>query len=355
MERVKRIEKIKRILSIKSLDGILISRIENVRYLSGFTGDTAILLIGNDLRFLLTDGRYTLQAKEGVIGFKIIEIKKAVEGLADLLKSYHLKRIGFESDVITYDLYQDLTKRINFVEWIPIKEEIQSLRAIKEDKEILLIKEAAKMADDALKSIFHLIKPGAVEKDLSLALEFEIKKRADDIAFDIIVASGANSAMPHAVPSKKKIDKGDFIIIDFGAKYKGYHSDETVTFGIGFLDDNKKKIWQIVKDAQAFAFEVIKPNIEAKKVDETARNYIDSKGYGKYFSHGTGHGVGLAIHEYPYITSLESGILKENMVFTVEPGIYIPNLGGVRIEDTIVVTNDGFKVLTNYPKEVEII
>jgi Xaa-Pro aminopeptidase len=215
---------------------------------------------------------------------------------------------------------------------------------------------SADIASQALLGILDLIRPGVPEREVALGLEFAMKNAgADDKSFDFIVASGPRGALPHGKASDKKIQVGELVTLDFGAVYRGYHSDETVTVAVGTPDSRQKEIYSIVRDAHDKALEAVKPGISLKDLDGIARRYIEGKGYGNYFGHGLGHGVGLEVHEKPTVSFRSEQTAGEGMVFTIEPGIYIPDWGGVRIEDTVVVTQDGCRLLTSVPKELMIL
>ena len=354
--RKERINRIKRILRDDHLDGILITCLENVHYLSEFTGSDAALVMTETKEYFLTDSRYTTQARVEVSGFEIIEYKKKIEGLSDLIKDLGLRGIGFEPHNVTYGAYRELAEKVNGGELISINERVRNIRAVKDDEEIGRIKRAIDIASKSLRENIWRITPGTQEREIALELEFSMRRNnADNVAFDTIVASGGRSALPHGKPSEKRIGKGDAVIIDFGSRYRGYYSDETCTFFCEKLNRRQKEVYQIVKDAHDKAIASIRPGRKAMELDAIARGWIKEAGYGDYFGHGTGHGVGLAVHENPVIGPESKDVLEEGMVFTVEPGIYIPGWGGVRIEDMVLVTENGCEVLTGLSKEIEVI
>jgi Xaa-Pro aminopeptidase len=349
-----RISRVKRILRDDNVDGILITNLENVHYLSGFTGSDAALVMTETKGYFLTDSRYTTQAGEEVSGFEVIEYKKKIEGLSTLMKDLGLKGIGFESHDLTYQAHKELAEKVSDGELIPIDERVRNMRAAKDDEEVGRIKRAIDIASKSLRENVWRIMPGTQEREIALELEFSMRRNgADNIAFDTIVASGGRSALPHGKPSEKRVNKGDFVIIDFGARYQGYYSDETCTFFCGRPNRRQKEVYQIVKEAHDKAIGSIRPGMKAMEVDAIARNWIKDAGYGDYFGHGTGHGVGLAVHENPVIGPESEVVVREGMVFTIEPGIYVPGWGGVRIEDMILVTGNGCEVLTGLSKEIE--
>jgi Xaa-Pro aminopeptidase len=239
---------------------------------------------------------------------------------------------------------------------IPLEEELKNFRAEKDSKELALIRRAIDISSNAFLSLPKILKEGVLEREVALEMEFFMKRNgADAIGFDIIIASGKRSALPHGRASTKGIEKGDFILIDFGSEFQGYHSDQTRTLVCGNPSLEQQKIYRIVKEAHDRAIEKIRPGIPIGEVDTAAREYIRNQGYGDYFGHGTGHGIGLAVHEDPVVNSENKGLLQEGMVFTIEPGIYIPNWGGVRIEDMVFVTPQGAEVLTYLPGELNVV
>ncbi len=351
-----RLDAVKRAIKKTGIDSLLIFDIINVRYLTGFTGSSAFLFITNSNNTFITDFRYREQAQKEIKGWDIIiESGNRIQIINKLIKKTSSKITGFESS-IQYNFYRKLTKLETILR--DVDNIIERIRIIKENEEILKIKEAVKRAETAFLETKPFIHRGRSEKELALRLEENLKKQGcRSLPFDIIVASGPNSALPHAKPTDRKFQKGDMIIIDWGGEADGYFSDMTRTFLLkGGMDYRKKTaIYNIVLQASQKAISSVKPGIKSRKVDTIAREYIKGKGFGNYFGHGTGHGVGLQVHEEPRISWNQSIILKHNMVFTVEPGIYIPELGGVRIEDMVVVKEKGYEVLTQLPKKLEII
>lgn len=354
--RQERSNRIKRILRDDHLDGILITCLENVHYLSEFTGSDAALVMTETKEYFLTDSRYTTQAREEVSGFEIIEYQKKIEGLSGLINDLGLRGIGFEPHNVTYETYRELAEKVSAGELISIEERIRNIRTVKDDEELGRIKKAIDIASKSLRENIWRIKPGTQEREIALELEFSMRRNgAENVAFETVVASGGRSALPHGKASEKRIDKGDSVIIDFGSRYQGYYSDETRTFFCGKLNRRQEEVYQIVKDAHDKAIASIRPGRRAMELDAIARGWIKEAGYGDYFGHGTGHGVGLAVHENPVIGPESKDILEEGMVFTVEPGIYIPGWGGVRIEDMALVTENACEILTSLSKEIGVI
>ena len=354
--RRERINRMRGILGDDHLDGILITSLENVHYLSGFTGSDAVLVITEAKGYFLTDSRYTTQAREEVSGFELIEYKKKIEGLSDLMNDLGLRGIGFEPQHMTCQIHRDLAEKLSGSELISIDEKVRNFRAVKDGHELGLIRRAIDIAFKSLRETEGRIKPGVQERDIALELEFSMRRNgAENVAFDTIVVSGERSALPHGKPSRKRIRKGDSVIIDFGARYRGYYSDETCTFFCGKRNRRQEEVYRIVKEAHDKAIASVRPGMKAMEVDAIARGWIKDAGYEAYFGHGTGHGVGLAVHENPVIGPESRDVVEEGMVFTVEPGIYIPGWGGVRIEDMVLVRGDGCEVLTGLSKEIEVI
>jgi len=338
------------------LDGFLVTSPENVRYLSGFTGSDAALILTKDRKHFLTDSRYTTQAQGETHGYDIVKYVKKAEGIAEVVRECHLERLGFESQHMTYALYTDLTAKLHKTHLVPLDEEIRTARIRKDSTEIRYIRKAIAIAEKALLDNLHLIKPGITEKELVQEMQFEMTRLgAESLAFETIVASGHRGALPHGSASKRRFKKGDLIIIDFGARFNGYHSDQTCTLSLGPPTQEQRRVYSIVKEAHDRAILSIRPGVAFQEIDRTARQHIDEQGYGSRFGHGLGHGVGLAVHEEPRISFDSPGVIETGMVFTVEPGIYIPEWGGVRIEDMVLVKREGTEVLTQIDKELRIL
>lgn len=339
------------------LDGILFSSLDNIRYLCGFTGSDGVLVITQKDSFFLTDSRYWTQSEEEVKKSQIIHYRKKMEGIFSLLFDLQLRRIGFESAFFPFSAHQFLIEKLaSEAKLIPLEDEIKNIRAFKDTQELVLLRTAIEIASSAFLHILGRLKEGVIEREVALEMECFMKRNgAEALGFDIIIASGKRSALPHGRASGKQIEKGDFILIDFGLGFQGYHSDQTRTVVCGHPSSEQQKIYQIVKEAHDKAIEKIRPGIPICEVDGAARDHIRNQGYGEYFGHGTGHGIGLAVHEDPVVNSENKGLVQEGMVFTIEPGIYIPDGGGVRIEDMVFVTSHGAEVLTYLPRELKII
>lgn len=353
--RASRKAKIERLLTEANLDAFVFFDLANIRYLCDFSGTDGALIVSNKTDIFLSDSRYQAQAQQQVSAESIICYQKKLDGVVAELQQLGARRVGFESETLTVSSWQDLQKKSPAqMEWIPVGKPLKALRALKDKNEIALLEKAANLNKKAFDDIKPLLVPGARELDLALTLEFTLKRLGgEDKAFDFIIASGERGAMPHGVASDKIINRGDLVTIDFGTRVDGYHSDETVTVAVGDIDEKSRDIYDTVLAAHDRALEAVKPGIGIIDLDAVARGYITEQGYGQYFGHGLGHGVGLEIHEYPSVSPNSEGIIEEGMVITIEPGIYVPGLGGVRIEDTVVVTADGCRCLTQIPKQFQ--
>lgn len=346
----------------KKSEGFLVTNIINVSYLSGFTGSSGFIFVTGGGAVFVTDFRYKEQAERelsasGGDGWEvIIEKGDRLKIIGELVRRFGVRTLGFESGV-SYDFADRLGRCGAALK--PLRDTVEKLRKVKDAEEIRLIREAVVRAEDALRDIKPYLRCGKREKEIALRLEERLKKRGcNRIPFDIIVASGDNAAMPHARATFRKLCPGDLVVIDWGGEAGGYYSDMTRTFlmkgsssGGGLT--RKKEIYRHVLDANRRAVLTVRPGIESRTVDGAARDFIKKAGFGEYFGHGTGHGVGLEVHELPRVTWSKSEVLKQNMVFTVEPGIYIPGTGGVRIEDMVLVKPEGPEVLTRLPRTLE--
>lgn len=351
MTFTERQQRARALLAEHDLDALLFCARENLRYLCGFTGsDGALLLIGGESVFL-TDSRYTTQAREQVSATRVDEYRLQAEGIAISLRESGARRIGFESS-LSYGKVSDLRAKGDAAwEWFPLGEALETLRLVKSADELVAIEAAAALNAAAFAEIESLIRPGTVERDLALALEFALKRRgAEEKAFDFIVASGPRGALPHGVAGERQLAVGELVTIDFGCRVDGYHSDETITVALGNVKGELRRVFDTVLAAHDLALAAVAPGVPLVELDRIARGHIDTAGYGSCFGHGLGHGVGLEIHEAPTLSMRSKAMVQEGMVFTIEPGIYLPGVGGVRIEDTVVATSTGARVLTRIPK-----
>lgn len=350
---MEKIEKLRALMEKKKLDAFIVTSAQNRRYISGFTGSAGLLIITKSKQLFITDFRYMEQATEQAPDFEIIEHKQSIiqEAAAQLLKE-GAQQAGFEHEDVTFALYQQFQNAVN-ADLIPASGLIEELRLIKSEAELAIIKTAAEIADAAYTHILTFVKPGMKEIEVSNELEFFMRKQgATQSSFDTIVASGYRSALPHGVASDKEIQKGELVTLDYGALYNGYCSDITRTFAVGEISDKLREIYDIVLEANLRGVAGVKPGITGKEADALTRDYINEKGYGQYFGHSTGHGLGMDVHESPALSFRSDTVLKPGMVVTVEPGIYIPEVGGCRIEDDLVLTADGSERLTFSTKDL---
>ncbi len=351
-----RMERLMKCMEEQKTEGILVSDGCNMRYLSGFSGATGYLYISGKQQVILTDSRYTTQAKEESKGFEVLEISQGAgypELIAGLIRDDGIGSLGFEDDVMIYSETVRLQKALPPVQWKPLGAALNDLRVIKSQEELEYIAMAEHIGDVAFSHILEILRPGMTELEVAVELESCMKRNgADSLAFDTIVASGYHSAMPHATPSEKKLENGDFVTMDYGCRYKGYCSDMTRTVVIGHASEQQKEIYGIVLEAQTAALSKVRAGLTGAEIDKIARDIIRNAGYGDYFGHGLGHSVGLFIHEEPRLSPTGTAVLRAGMTETVEPGIYVPGVGGVRIEDLVAVTEDGCRNLTFSPKNL---
>jgi len=348
----KRIHNLRTLLREKGLDGLLLYKPENRRYASNFTGSTGYVLVTKEDAKFITDFRYLEQASTQCVGYDVIEINNR-KTITDVLNDFRIGKLGVEEDFMTYGQYINFSDKLVKTELVPLDGMLVKLRSVKTTEEVKYIEQAAVVADKAFNHILHFVKPGMSELEIGLELEFFMKKTgASKLSFDSIVASGKRSSLPHGVATEKIVEVGDMITLDFGCIYNGYCSDMTRTFVLGKANDKQKEIYSVVLEAQIASLESVKPGITGAELDEIARDIISKKGYGKYFGHGLGHGVGLEVHELPHINVRGNVPMEPGMIITIEPGVYIPDFGGVRIEDLVLVTNNGYKVLSKSTKDL---
>ena len=350
-----RLERMRQQMLKETIDAYVVIRPENGRYLSGFSGGEATLFITSEKAFLLTDFRYIEQAKAQAPEFEVIMTgHDHFAFLAEI--GQNAQRVGFEGDFITYVDFGRLKDNFLQAELLSLPNLVSHLRSVKDKSEIELIRQAVRIADDAFTNVLQSIEIGQTEEEIGLNLELSMRRAgASGGSFEFIVASGVRSAMPHGTASSKRIQFGEFLTMDFGAIYQGYCSDITRTVFLGDPKEKHREVYETVLAAQRAGIKAVAPGRTGKEVDAVARNLIVEAGYGDYFGHGLGHSVGLAIHEGPNLSVREERVLEPGMVITVEPGIYIPDWGGVRIEDIILVTENGCEVLTQAPKEFMIL
>ncbi|MEE9912169.1 MAG: Xaa-Pro peptidase family protein [Deltaproteobacteria bacterium] len=348
-----RIPDVRRNFLKDQVDGIIFFCMSNIRFLSGFTGSDGILILSSDSACLLVDGRYTTQAAHEVRRIPVIQYQNKIQEIEQVVKQLGLKKIGFESAFINVEMYNELIRKFkNKAKFVPLGEELRLLRACKDRSEIDAMKKAATIASAAVSSLAREIRPGWTEQEVALQLEITARRSgAEQLAFETIVASGEHTALPHAKPTHRKIGYGDFVVIDFGVRYEGYCSDETCTFAIGELTADQKNAYRAVLRAHDEAIAVIRAGIAAADVDALVRRILGDK-YSRYFVHGTGHGVGLEVHEAPRLAPNSQDVLASGMVVTVEPGLYFPGLWGIRIEDTVLVKKNSCEIITKMNKKL---
>ncbi len=353
-------ERIKRLLQSmeeQEIDGFLVSSKSNVTYLSKFSGDSSLLLVTPKRTLLLTDGRYTEQAAGECFGeiqiFSWINNERyGIKTYQHLTNELSIKRLGIEGHMMSVSTYKMLDEGLENVELVSMEGVVERLRQIKDQSEIASIRKACEISVEALKKTMPFIKPGISEIELTATLEYNLKIcGAENLSFDTIVLSGSRTSLLHGKPGEKKLETGDYVLFDFGALYNGYHADISRTFVLGNPDEEQKELYQVIQQAQMNAVKSIKSGISGIVPDDKVREVIPEK-YISFYYPGMGHGVGLDIHEEPFIRQGTASGIEKNMVLTIEPGIYIPKKYGIRIEDTLLVTDDSFELLTDYPREL---
>lgn len=347
-----RLTRLRESLVAQGLEALLISQPENRRYLSGFTGSSGWLLISAERSILATDFRYYEQVGREAPAFELAQIKTTFSKLLpDLLAGMGVRRLGFESQHVTVDELDTWRQATEGVEWVPCKGLVEALRAVKEEPEVEALRRSVALTDAAFAHLMEVIRPGMTEQQAAWEIESYMRSHgANKVAFDLIVAAGPNGALPHARASDRIVQPGEPIVIDIGCVVDGYCSDMTRTVCLGEPDPRYVAVWELVLHAQEAAKAAIRAGVPAVEVDGAARSLIAEAGYGEHFGHGLGHGVGLAVHESPKASPLSEDVLQAGMSLTVEPGIYLPGEFGVRIEDLVIVREEGAETLTNTPK-----
>jgi Xaa-Pro aminopeptidase len=349
-----RLRKVRDELAAGKLDALIVTDNLNVRYLSGFTGTYGVLLTTLESAYLVTDARYAEQASQECpdVCLELVENAwmPATEALIDRL---NLRRIGFEGHALSYENWHELQEAMSSRELVSVEDPVGRIRMAKEPSELSAIREAVRIADAVYERISGFLSPGLQEREVAAEIDYALRKMgAEGEAFDTLVASGARSALPHGKPTVRRIAQGELILLDFGARFQGYHSDITRTVVMGAPDSRQEEIYGIVLEAQSKAIEAIRPGLEGREVDAVARECIAKKGYGQYFGYGLGHGLGLSVHDRRILGRRSEIVLATGMVVTVEPGIHIPGWGGIRIEDDVLITESGAEVLTQSPKKL---
>ena len=352
MNTVRRLRQLRGAIKRRGLDGLIVSNIINVRYLSGFSGSEGMMLVSDERGILIIDSRYIEQVKDECKEVEVIErrlgLVKTVSNLARRLK---LRVLGFEAESLAYSGYEELRSAPGRSKLMPTKGVVERLREIKDEEELANLRRALDIGETAFRRFKGELRPGMTEKQLADRLELAMKKGgAAGPAFRTIVASGERSALPHAPLTETRVGKDGAVLVDWGASWHGYNSDLTRVLFLNRISARARKIYSIVLDAQKRAIDTIKGGVRVRDVDVAARAYIEKKGYGERFGHGLGHGIGLEVHEGPKVNRANRRLLKDGMVITVEPGIYLPDWGGVRIEDMVLVKEDGCEVLSRVSK-----
>jgi Xaa-Pro aminopeptidase len=340
-------------LAERELDRMLVTDLTNVRYLTGFTGTNGACVCGPGVRFFLTDFRYTERAAAEVEGWETVTITGDwLKGVAERLEG----RVGFEDDQMSVRLLGKLKEKLaEGTEMVAAGGRVEELRRVKDEGELAAIAEASKLADEVWRRTLEQGLAGRREREVARAAEARIRELGGDPSFPAIVAAGPNGALPHAEPGEREIGRGELVVFDMGAQVDGYCSDGTRTFATGELGEEAREVYEVVRAAQAAALEAIRAGVKGEDVDNAARKLINGAGHGEHFGHALGHGVGLEVHEGPRLSQRSEDVLAPGEVVTVEPGVYLPGKLGVRIEDLVVVTEDGLRNLSALPKELQLV
>ncbi len=348
-----RLERLVNHLSEINVKRFVVTNMSNIRYLSGFSGSTAGMIVGDGIAVLITDFRYKEQAEQEVEkGIEVkVDTRDVITVVCDMLNGFE-GNTGFESAYLSYQAYLKIRQKVKG-DLVAIEDAVERFRRVKDQSEIECIEKAVRIADEVFDDIIGELRPGATEVEIAGRLDYMLRMKSGEVpAFDTIVACGEHASLPHARPGFRRVASGDMVKMDFGAIWQGYRSDLTRTVVVGKPSEKLREIYQIVLEANQKAIEGIRPGLRACEVDGLARGVIEKAGYGENFGHSLGHGVGLDVHESPRLSSKNEQYLEPGNVLTIEPGIYIPGWGGVRIEDMVVVTEDGCKVLTAAPKNL---
>ena len=353
----KRLDSLKAIMKDKGYNSFYIANITNVRYLSGFTGSSGFLLVTDHGDYFFSDGRYTEQSKHEVLDYKINITTNHLKLISEENLLQNNWRMCFEGNHLSYDMFKKIKDAVGEeMEMIPENDIVENIAAVKDQSEIDALQTAVDITDRVFDLILPEIKVGVTEKHIAARISYLFKQEGGDgDSYDPIIASGANGALPHATPSDKEVAKGDFIVMDFGSLYKGYHADMTRTIVVGEASDRHHEIYNIVLESQLAGIRVAKSGMKCSELDKACRDVIDSKGYGELFMHSTGHGLGLEVHTLPRITWMNHNNLEENNVITIEPGIYIAGWGGVRIEDDCVILKDSCRPMNRSTKDLVVV
>ena len=352
----KRQQDLRKVLDERGLDGMLITNLTNVRYISGFTGSAASCLITPEGQYFITDGRYIEQSKAQVKGFeRFIDMNSHLSQIKDNNLNPNGFKLAFEGDHMSYALYENMISMFPNTKWENSSMILEDLASVKDDHELECIRTAVEVTDKVYEEILPMLRPGFTEKQVANTMVSKYREYAEGEAYSPIVATGPNGALPHAIPTDREFQNGDFIVIDAAAKYGGYHADMTRTPVVGEATEKHKEVYSIVKEAQQRGCDIAKAGVPCKEVDAATRDYIGEMGYGEYYTHGTGHGLGLEIHTSPRFSPQSKQVLEVNNVMTIEPGIYLAGWGGVRIEDDVIIGEDDCEILNQTTKDLVIL
>ncbi len=359
-----RLEAIRQVLKEREtpIDALLLTDLQNIGYLTGFTGSAAEAIVTQEEAIFITDSRYIIQAVRECPEFTLVETPRGSGGYGEALQTVlkdrpGLRRVGFEAGNVTVSAWEKLRELSPQIEWVSTENSVETLRLVKDAGEVALIRRAIAVAEAAFLSVKPLLAPGTREQDFALELEFAMRRGgAQGTAFESIVASGALGARPHHHAGPRPFAAGDFVTVDWGASVDGYNSDITRTVGLGAVTPLQREIYAIVLEAQQRAIAAIRPGQTGQAIDAVARDFITEQGFGEAFGHGLGHSLGRSVHDGPgFSVRTESLVLQPGMVLTVEPGIYLEDWGGIRIEEDILVTESGCEVLTHLPNALEVL
>ena len=352
----KRQSALKSVLEKKGLDGILISNLTNIKYICGFTGSAASCLVTPEGQYFISDGRYIEQSKEQVKGFDCyLDMSSHFNQIKNNKLNPDGLKLAFEGSHMSFTQYENMVALFSGTSWENTSMILEDLASVKDNYEIECIRTAVEITDKVYEEIIPMLRPGFTEKQVANEMVSKYREYAEGEAYSPIVATGPNGALPHAIPTDREFRKGDFIVIDAAAKYGGYHADMTRTPVVGEASEKHREIYAIVKEAQKRGCEIAKAGVPCKDVDFATRDYIDQMGYSEFYTHGTGHGLGLEIHTSPRFSPQSDQILEKNNVMTIEPGIYLAGWGGVRIEDDVIIGDNDCEILNKTTKELVII
>ena len=352
----KRQQNLRMVLDERGLEGMLITNLTNIRYISGFTGSAASCLITPEGQYFITDGRYIEQSKAQVKGFeRFIDMNSHLSQIKDNNLNPNGFKLAFEGDHMSYALYENMISVFPNTKWKNSSMILEDLASVKDDHELECIRTAVEVTDKVYEEILPMLRPGFTEKQVANTMVSKYREYAEGEAYSPIVATGPNGALPHAIPTDREFENGDFIVIDAAAKYGGYHADMTSTPVVGKATAKHKEVYSIVKEAQQRGCDIAKAGVPCKEVDAATREYIGEMGYGEYYTHGTGHGRGLEIHTSPRFSPQSEQVLEVNNVMTIEPGIYLAGWGGVRIEDDVIIGKDNCEILNQTTKDLVVL